>query len=267
MTDRRTFITAAGGAALAAANVATPAQPRPNASRSFVLVHGAWHGGWCWTRVASRLQAAGHRVFAPSLTGLGDRVHLANPNITLDTHIADVVNLIDAEELDRVILVGHSYGGAVITGVAHRVGARLAHLVYLDAIVLKDGESWSNYESPSGNTQRANVAAKNNGAWPKPNANAFGIADANDAAWVNRRMTPQPHGPYVGKVRVGEPYASLPKTFIDCSKPALASIEPYRKFVKGNPAWKVIDLPTSHDAMVTAPGPLADILLGLASTT
>lgn len=264
MTDRRTFMTGTSGAALAVASGATTAQTRPNANRSFVLVHGAWHGGWCWTRVASRLHAAGYRVFAPSLTGLGDRVHLADPSITLDTHIADIANLIDAEELDRVILVGHSYGGTVITGVADRVGARLAQLVYLDAIVLKNGESWSNYESQAGNAQRADIAAKNNGTWPKPNAGAFGIADANDIAWVNRRTTPQPHGPYEGKVRIGDAYVKLPKTFIDCTKPALASIEPYRKFVKGNPAWKVIDLPTSHDAMVTAPGRLADILVGLA---
>jgi pimeloyl-ACP methyl ester carboxylesterase len=262
MTDRRTFIAASGAVALAATVENAAAQSR--AGRNFVLVHGAWHGGWCWSRVASRLQAAGHRVFAPSLTGLGDRVHLANPNITLDTHIADIANLIEAEELDRVILVGHSYGGTVITGVADKVSARLAHLGYLDAIVLRDGESWSSYNSAEARAQRAAAAAKTNNTWPKPNAAGFGITDPADIAWVNRRLTPQPHGPYEGKVRVGEAYAKLAKTFIDCSKPALASIEPYRKATRNDSAWRYVDLPTGHDAMVTAPGPLTDILLGLA---
>src|SRR5438128_128006 len=103
---------------------------------TFVLVHGAWHGGWCWKRVTPLLRAAGHEVYATTLTGLGERVHLASPNVGLALHVQDVVGVLEYEDLRDVILVGHSYGGIVISGVADRVPERLRHLVYLDALVL-----------------------------------------------------------------------------------------------------------------------------------
>ena len=108
---------------------------------TYVLVHGAWHGGWCWQRVTPLLRAAGHEVLTPTLTGLGERSHLANSAIDLNTHIQDVVNVLEYEDLRKVILVGHSYGGMVITGVSERVPERLTHLVYLDAFVPRDGQS------------------------------------------------------------------------------------------------------------------------------
>src|SRR5215216_473082 len=106
---------------------------------TFVLVHGGWHGGWCWKRVAPLLRDAGHDVYTPTLTGLGERVHLASPQVNLTTHITDVVNVIEFEDLSEVVLVGHSYGGVVITGVASKVSDRIKDLVYLDAFVAKDG--------------------------------------------------------------------------------------------------------------------------------
>ncbi|MGZ0244868.1 MAG: alpha/beta fold hydrolase, partial [Alphaproteobacteria bacterium] len=108
---------------------------------SFVLVHGAWHGGWCWRDVRRVLEEHGHTVFTPTLTGLGERSHLLSPDIDLETHIADVINLLVWEELNDVILVGHSYGGMVITGVADQAKDRLRHIVYLDAFLPADGES------------------------------------------------------------------------------------------------------------------------------
>src|SRR3984957_20745503 len=108
---------------------------------TFVLVHGAWHGSWCWKRVRQALQAAGHNVFTPTLTGVADRSHLLSPDVNLDTHIDDVVNLIRWEELSDVVLCGHSYGGMVITGVADALSDRIRSLVYLDAFVPKDGEA------------------------------------------------------------------------------------------------------------------------------
>lgn len=111
-------------------------------STAFVLVHGAWHGGWCWRRVADWLTAAGHRVFCPTLTGLGERAHLLTRDVNMTTHIADVLALLESEELHDVVLVGHSYGGIVITGVAARAKARLRQLVYLDSAIVEDGESW-----------------------------------------------------------------------------------------------------------------------------
>jgi pimeloyl-ACP methyl ester carboxylesterase len=107
---------------------------------TYVLIHGGWHGGWCWARVAPILRAAGHDVYAPSLTGLGDRVHLLSPSVRLETHIEDVLGVLSYEDLRDVVLVGHSYGGMVITGVADRAADRVSHLVYLDAFVPRDGE-------------------------------------------------------------------------------------------------------------------------------
>src|SRR5262245_30690572 len=108
---------------------------------SLVLVHGGWEAGWCWRKVVPLLRDAGHEVFAPTLTGLGERKHLASPEVGLDTHVQDIVGVLESEELDEVILVGHSYGGMVIAGVAERVPERLAQLVYLDAFVPEDGQS------------------------------------------------------------------------------------------------------------------------------
>src|SRR5712691_2750251 len=106
----------------------------------FVLVHGGWHGGWCWRRVTPYLRAAGYDVYTPTLTGLGERAHLATPATGLDTHIRDVLGVLAFEELSDVVLVGHSMAGMVVTGVAERASERLAHLVYLDADVPRDGE-------------------------------------------------------------------------------------------------------------------------------
>ncbi len=108
---------------------------------TFVLVHGAWHGGWCWVRVARLLREAGHLVFTPSLTGLGDRAHLARPEVDLTTHVHDIAGLLDMEEIEDAILVGHSYGGMVISGAAAQAPTRAAHLVYLDAFVPRAGQA------------------------------------------------------------------------------------------------------------------------------
>ena len=264
---RRTFI--AVGAAAAGAMLSTThaaAQGAGTPARTFLLVHGAYHGGWCWSRVAARLSAAGHRVIAPSLTGMGDRVHLSNPAITLDTHIRDIANIIEYEELERVVLVGHSYGGIVITGVADRVAARLGRLVYLDAIVLRDGESWSTYHAPERRAALQALARANNNTWPKSKADAFGITDALDKAWVDRHLTSFPHGPYEGTVRVGEAWRKLGKTYIDCTQPAFTALSVWKDAIKKDLAnkhhdWRYHTLATGHDAMVTQPGPLAELLL------
>ena len=110
-------------------------------SKTYVLVHGAWHGGWCWRDVKEALRGMGHRVSTPTQTGLGERKHLLSKAITLDTFTADIINHVEAEELDDVILVGHSFAGTSITGVADKIPSRIRHLVYLDSIVLENGRS------------------------------------------------------------------------------------------------------------------------------
>jgi pimeloyl-ACP methyl ester carboxylesterase len=230
----------------------------------YVLVHGAWHGAWCWRRVVPRLWAAGHRAFAVTLTGLGERAHLLSNAITLDTHIADVANLIEAEELQQVILVGHSYGGIVITGVADRLAARLRHLVYLDAVVPRPGECWSSTHAPDVQTARRAAIAANGGMLPAPDPAVFGLAGA-DHAWVARRQTPQPGGVYDAALDFdAATVQALPRSFIDCTAPALATIATARARVRSEPGWNIVEIASGHDAMISAPRPLLAALLALA---
>jgi len=151
---------------------------------TYVLVHGAWHGGWCWKKVAPALRAAGHEVYTPTLTGLGERAHLANPAIDLAMHIADVVNLLEAEELDKVVLVGHSYGGMVVTGVADRAASRLRRVVYLDAFLPENGKCLLDYLHPD----RRNLINQGQiGGYVDPlPLEIFGVTDREDVAWATR---------------------------------------------------------------------------------
>ena len=231
-----------------------------------MLVHGAWHGGWCWRRVADRLSAAGHRVFCPTLTGLGERAHLLTREVNLTTHIQDVVALLEAEELNEVVLVGHSYGGIVITGVAARAKARLRQLVYLDSAIVEDGESWSSAHSPQVQAERRKLAEPSGGvSMPVPKAEVFGLSDAKDLAWVQRRMTPQPFAPYDQKMHWGGPVGNgLAKVYVDCTDPVYAGLAAAKDRIRGKPGWPFVALETGHDAMVSAPGELTQILLGYA---
>ena len=228
----------------------------------FVLVHGAWHGAWCWSRVLPPLWAAGHRAFAVTLTGLGERAHLLSKSITLDTHIADVAQLIEAEELLDAVLVGHSYGGMVITGVADRLSARLHHLVYLDAVVPLPGESWSSGHSLETQATRRQAIAET-GVLAPPDPAVFGLT-GTDRAWVARRQTPQPGRVYDAALNFDAArLAALPRTFIDCNSPALATIALMRARVRAEPGWSLAEIATGHDAMVSAPQALVDILLAI----
>ena len=230
----------------------------------FVLVHGAWHGAWCWRRIVPALWAAGHRAFAVTLTGLGERAHLLSNAISLDTHIADVANLIEAEELQQAILVGHSYGGIVITGVADRLAARLRHLVYVDAVVPRPGECWSSTHAPDVQAARRAAIAANGGTLPAPDPAVFGLAGA-DHAWVARRQTPQPGGVYDAVLAFdAATVQALPRSFIDCTAPALPTIAAARARVRSEPGWNIVEIATGHDAMISAPQPLLAALLALA---
>jgi len=242
---------------------------------TFVLVHGSWHGAWCWSRVLPLLRGAGYDTHAVSLTGVGERAHLLSNDISLTTHINDVLGLIEAEELTNIVLVGHSYGGRVITGVADALlnagKVKLQHLVYLDAVVPKSGESWSSTHAPeviAARTQAAKDFGKQHGvdAFPPPDASVFGLT-GDDAAWVNRRQTPQPLGVYLDGQSFDEPrLARLARTFINCNNPALATIEVSRERVKSDIAkadksWQWREMACGHDAMVSHPKELSKILL------
>lgn len=240
-----------------------------SAHTSIVLVHGAWHGAWCWRRVLPLLRAAGVDSHAVTLTGVGDRAHLMSPAIDLHTHVQDAVGLIEAEELKRVVLVGHSYGGMVITGVADRLQAAapgvLRHLVYLDAVLPYPGESWSSPHSAETRAKRIDAARASGGLhFAPPDAEVFGLQGA-DRDWVNRRQTPQPFAVYQQPLDFdADAVARLPRSFIDCTSPALATIAAARQRVRSEPGWNLIEMATGHDPMVSEPDELAGHLIAIA---
>jgi len=230
----------------------------------FVLVHGAWHGAWCWKRIVPALWSHGHRAFAVTLSGVGERAHIPPAAVTLATHIEDVAAVIEAEELSSAILVGHSYGGIVITGVAQRLKDRLGRLVYLDAVVPHPGESWSSGHAEETRVARRAAIAANGGALPAPDPAIFGLA-GDDAAWVARRQTPQPGAVYDTPLSFDPArIAALPRTFISCTAPALATIDSSRARARAECGWDFVELATGHDPMISMPGPLLQVLLRLA---
>lgn len=242
------------------------ARPTDPTHTAIVLVHGAWHGAWCWRRVLPLLHEAGVPAHAVTLTGVGERAHLMSPAINLHTHIQDVMGLIEAEEIPRLVLVGHSYAGMVITGVADRLQrehpGRLAHLVYLDAAVPYPGDSWSSHHSAETKQARIDAAQPSGGlSFPPPDASVFGLEGA-DRDWVNRRQTPQPFRLYQQPLDFdGARVAAVPRSFIDCTSPALPTIAPARARVRAEPGWQVLEMATGHDPMVSEPTALAELLL------
>ena len=236
----------------------------------FVLVHGAWHGAWCWRRVTQALQVQGHRAYAVTLTGLGDRAHLLSPDITLETHIEDVRQLIETDELNDVVLVVHSYAGMIGTAIADRMVGRLKHLVYVDAVIPKPGESWSSTQASATQQQRLAAAeASANFSFPPPDPVVFGLHDA-DHAWVQRRQTPHPGNTYRMPLAFDvQRVAATPRTFISCTEPALATIESSRLRVRDPAFWggawlpgsRVIPMATGHDPMISEPAALTRLLL------
>jgi pimeloyl-ACP methyl ester carboxylesterase len=230
---------------------------------TYVLVHGAWHGSWCWKRVRKALQASGHEVFTPTLTGVGERSHLNSAGVNLSAHIADVANLIRWEELADVILCGHSYGGCVISGAADRVPDRIRALVYLDAFVLEDGEALIDLLPPAqvqGMRQRAQAVGDGWKVDPIP-AEAFNV-NPRDSAWVNRQCTPQAIATFEERIkltgglgRIQDVTHILATGYVEGS-PFPACHE--RASVKG---WKTREMPCGHDVMLDLPDELTAFLL------
>jgi MYXO-CTERM domain-containing protein len=230
----------------------------------FVLVHGAWQGAWVWRRILPGLWANSHRAFAASLTGVGERAHQMSPAIRLATHIDDVLGIIESEELDNAVLVGHSYGGLPVTAVADRVAERIAHLVYLDAIVLRSGESWSSVHDEATRAARREAIART-GSMPPIDPAALGLTGAA-AAWVRRRQRPHPGGLYDEPLVFDEArVARIPKTYVDCNSPALPTIDLSRRRARCDPGWRVVTLATGHNAMISAPDQLLEVLLSVAA--
>jgi pimeloyl-ACP methyl ester carboxylesterase len=227
-----------------------------------VLVHGAWHGGWCWSRVTPRLEAAGHRVFAPSLTGLGEREHLANPVPSLATHVADIVNLVQAEELRDVVLVGHSYGGMVITGAADALRGRVRHLVYLDAAVPSDGQSLASFvpgiaPEEAGRRETVFRSMAPDGTWLPPIAPAMaGVTAPDDVQWLQRRLRPHPLRTWLDPIALPHGgHTGIRKTYVVAANPPTTPMGYPRmaEAVRGTPEWTCHEIACGHDMMVLDP--------------
>lgn len=237
---------------------------------AFVLVHGAWHGGWCWSPVTDRLQQAGHRVFAPSLTGLADRGHLFGAQVTLATHVEDILRLIEWESLDGCVLVGHSYGGNVITGVADRLRERVARYVYLDAVAPPDDAKrwrWADFNSEADRQARMLAIAGHGAgvALPPPPPAAFGITDPAQQERVRDRLTPMPVGAYLGEIVLENGGSrGMRRTYVAMTDPQYPAMQPVYDRVRRDPSWQCRTLASGHDAMVISPDLLAGLLLDLA---
>jgi pimeloyl-ACP methyl ester carboxylesterase len=239
---------------------------------TIVLIPGGWAGGWIWRKVTPLLRAGGHDVHTPTLTGLGERVHLAHPGIDLDTHVTDVVNVLEFEDLRAVTLVGWSYGGMVITGVAHRVPERLAQLVYLDAVVPRDGQS--EYDADPDvqarhAAERGAKAAGTPGFQPVPvDYIKARVLDETDRAWLLAKMTPHPIATFAQPLRLRNPAAeALPRAFVFCTEgkePGFQTIQTAAQ-IRAAPSWRYRELSANHLAPVTAPQATAEVLLDLVS--
>lgn len=265
MNRREMMQLAAGATAATSAGVATSSAQ--GAKQTFVLIHGAWHGGWCWSRVADRLRAAGHTVFTPTCTGLGERAHLLSRDITLDTFTKDIAGVIEAEELRDVVLVGHSFGGNPTSGVAELMPDRIRHLVYLDSLMVEPGKSPFESLPPDVVAARRKAAQETSGglSLPNPAPSVFGVPDGPDADWVKRRLTPHPIGTYESKLPIKGPVGNnLPRTYIHCTNPSYPALQASRQWVKAQSGWRWMEIATGHDAMVMAPDELARMLTGIA---
>jgi pimeloyl-ACP methyl ester carboxylesterase len=272
MSRRSILAAAAAGATVAAMKIpGSKAKAQTSNNAIYVLVHPAWHGGWCWKKMTPLLQARGHDVYTPTLTGLGERSHLAHPEIGLETHILDVVNVLKYEDLRRVILVGHSSGGAVITGVADRVPEQLAHLVYLDAFVPADGQAMMDIIPPErrqGMEQRVQAEGKGwllpslaPAPWDQFLREAWRITDDADRGWMLARLTATPFKVFTDPVRRSNPAAEkLARTFIRCLQWPNPMFDRYAETARRTTGWRYRELPTSHEPFVTHPEELANLL-------
>ncbi len=232
--------------------------------KTFVLVHGAWHGGWCWRRVANRLQAQGHAVYTPTLTGVGERAHLIGAGVNLTTHVTDIANVFKFEQLADVVLCGHSYGGFVISGVAEQMAPALRSIVFLDAFVPNDGESVAAITSPAVRAGiDAAVASGSVGLKPRP-AEAFGVNE-KDRAWVDALCVPQPVACFTEKIRLsGARERIAKKTYIRAPDYVNPGFDAALARAKADPTWRTYEVACGHDVMVDMPERLTEILLEVA---
>jgi pimeloyl-ACP methyl ester carboxylesterase len=249
--SRRRVLAAGAAAAATVPLIGGSARAQSGTAKTFVLVPGAWHGAWCYRRLQDLLLAKGHKVYALTLTGLAERSHLASDAVNMDTHVADVVNFANWEDLNGFVLVGHSYGGLVITGVAEKIAPKIASIVYLDAFIPEDGQSMADIIKRKLPTTGM--------AKPFP-AKALKV-NAKDEAWVDAKMTGQPINTYLQKMSVTGAYQKIgAKTYIRTTQFKQPLFQTLYEKLKTKSDWKTFTIDSGHDAMVDNPKDLAAIL-------
>jgi len=226
----------------------------------FVVAHGAWSAGWVWKKMHPLMTARGHRLVTPTYTGLGERAHLARPDIDLDTHITDILNVLEFEDLGDVNLVGHSYGGMVATGVADRARARITQLIYIDAFAPRDGESLLDLVPPELRAQRQ----AGDDDWRIPPGPTPPDTSAEDVAWTTPRRLPQPAKTFAQKLKLENGPLTLPRHYIYCQRHS--PDDRFRQFYERakREGWTTHEIDSSHSPQVTAPEALANLLDSIA---
>jgi pimeloyl-ACP methyl ester carboxylesterase len=245
-------------------------------TNTFVLVHPAWHGAWLWKKVTPLLREKANLVFTPTLTGLGERTHLASPAIGLDVHVNDVVNVLTYEDLHGVVLVGHSSSGAVVTCVADRAPERIARVVYLDAFVPEDGQSVFDLVTPDRRQALEQLVRTEGQGWLLPRfapppweaivREMWGVTSDDDVRWMLERLCPTPVGHFRDPVRLTNPAAvKLPRAYIRCRRFPSPRFDRHAEMARQTTSWQYRELPASHHAPVVIPDTVADLLLELSS--
>jgi len=227
--------------------------------KTFLVCHGAWSAGWAWKKMHPLMQAAGHRLVTPSYTGLGERAHLANPSIDLETHIEDMLNVIKYEDLRDIVLLGHSYGGMVATGVADRVRDRVTQLIYLDAFVPRDGQSL--FDLNESGRQHLQEAAKKGDGWRVPPMQTPPDTSPADVEWLAARRVDMPIKCFETKLKFQNGEPALPRSYIYATR--ITPADTFGQFAKraGSEAgWRYHAIDASHSPNVTAPEALMALL-------
>ena len=228
-------------------------------AKTFLVCHGAWSAGWAWKKMHPLMQAAGHRLVTPSYTGLGERAHLANPSIDLETHIADVLNVITYEDLRNVVLLGHSYGGMVATGVADRTRDRVTQLIYLDAFVPRDGQSL--FDLNESGRQHLQEAAKKGDGWRVPPMQTPPDTSPADVEWLATRRVQMPIKCFETKLKFQNGEPALPRSYIYATRVSpVDAFGPFAARARSAPGWRFDEIDASHSPHVTAPESLMALL-------
>src|SRR5882724_7449875 len=230
-------------------------------AKTFLVCHGAWSAGWAWKKMHPLMQAARHRLFTPSYTGLGERAHLANPGIDLESHIQDMLNVIQYEDLRDIVLIGHSYGGMVATGVADRVRGRIAQLIYLDAFAPRNGQSVFDLQPPEARERMRELARTSGEGWRLPPNPMPPDTPAADVTWAAGRRMPHPIKAFEQSVRLDDKAPPPPRSYIYCRR--IGPVDVFRQFLERaqrESGWRHFEIDASHNPHITMPQELMALL-------